>query len=413
MGRTRGSFGQPSYRLHKSTGRAVVTLDCKDHYLGAHGSPESRQKYDRLIAEWLLRGRQAPCPDSVVTMGQVIAGYVDHLRQENGRGPDDQQVMALRWLRSHYGDTLAKDFGALPLKALRLKMCASPSMTFGKRQGHTLSRRYVNHLTQHIKHAIRWATECAMIPANVWFSVQAVMPLRAGKSPARDTAPVRPVEQKHVEAVLEVASPVLGAMIRLQLLTGMRCGEVFQMRGCDIDTATGGATWRYRPQTHKTQHHGRERVIPLGPEAQEIIRPFLKPDVTAYLFSPTEGDMNRTVVRRLKDGKLHVYAQRLVRPARKKRNAKYSVASYATAIKSAIRKADRLAHERRPDVASDVPIVKRWHSHQLRHNAATYIRQQFGLDAARAVLGHSSQTMTEVYAEQDWSIAEKVMAKVG
>lgn len=39
----------PKYSLHKSSGQAVVRIDGKMHYLGPHGSPESREKYQRLI----------------------------------------------------------------------------------------------------------------------------------------------------------------------------------------------------------------------------------------------------------------------------------------------------------------------------------------------------------------------------
>ena len=45
--------------------------------------------------------------------------------------------------------------------------------------------------------------------------------------------------------------------------------------------------------------------------------------------------------------------------------------------------------------------VPRWHPHQLRHNAATWLRKEFGLDVARVILGHSSPVVTEVYAEMD------------
>jgi len=48
----------PSYRLHKGTGQAVVTLNGQDFYLGIHGTPASREAYDRKIAEWLASGRQ-------------------------------------------------------------------------------------------------------------------------------------------------------------------------------------------------------------------------------------------------------------------------------------------------------------------------------------------------------------------
>ena len=43
----------PSYRRHKVTGQAVVTLAGKDHYLGSYGTPESRENYQRLVSEWL------------------------------------------------------------------------------------------------------------------------------------------------------------------------------------------------------------------------------------------------------------------------------------------------------------------------------------------------------------------------
>src|SRR2546423_11696186 len=48
----------PTYRLHKARRCAVVTIDGKNHYLGAYGSPESHEKYARLIAEWRRNGRQ-------------------------------------------------------------------------------------------------------------------------------------------------------------------------------------------------------------------------------------------------------------------------------------------------------------------------------------------------------------------
>jgi len=43
----------PSTANHKASGRAVGTIDAKDHYLGKWGSPESKAEYDRFITEWL------------------------------------------------------------------------------------------------------------------------------------------------------------------------------------------------------------------------------------------------------------------------------------------------------------------------------------------------------------------------
>jgi hypothetical protein len=62
----------PTYRLHKPTGQAVVTLDGRDHYLGQHGAPASRAVHDRLVAEWLTRQPAAPCP----TVDEIIIRYL-------------------------------------------------------------------------------------------------------------------------------------------------------------------------------------------------------------------------------------------------------------------------------------------------------------------------------------------------
>lgn len=57
--------------------------------------------------------------------------------------------------------------------------------------------------------------------------------------------------------------------------------------------------------------------------------------------------------------------------------------------------------------------VPAWHPHQLRHNAATWLRKEFGLDVARVVLGHRSPAITEQYAELDFGKARDVMSRVG
>jgi integrase len=75
----------------------------------------------------------------------------------------------------------------------------------------------------------------------------------------------------------------------------------------------------------------------------------------------------------------------------------YTTASYRKAI-------------RRACDAAEVPV---WHPHQLRHTAATELRAKYGLEAARAVLGHTSVAVTAIYAEADQAVSEKVAREVG
>ena len=86
---------------------------------------------------------------------------------------------------------------------------------------------------------------------------------------------------------------------------------------------------------------------------------------------------------------------------------RYKTRSYYRAVLYGIRKANQQIRE-----AGGVEIPK-WHPNQLRHNAATRLRREFGLDVARAVLGHSSPVVTEVYAELDQAKASEAMAKIG
>jgi hypothetical protein len=55
----------PSYRHHKQSGQAVVTLPDglggrRDVLLGKYDTPESRAEYARVLAEWEASGRRPP-----------------------------------------------------------------------------------------------------------------------------------------------------------------------------------------------------------------------------------------------------------------------------------------------------------------------------------------------------------------
>lgn len=57
--------------------------------------------------------------------------------------------------------------------------------------------------------------------------------------------------------------------------------------------------------------------------------------------------------------------------------------------------------------------VEQWAPNRLRHTAATVIRRLYGLEAARAVLGHTSSGVTEQYAERDHEVAKRVASDIG
>ena len=67
-----------------------------------------------------------------------------------------------------------------------------------------------------------------------------------------------------------------------------------------------------------------------------------------------------------------------------------------------------------PDCAvAQETVTHREYPHLLRHNAAAEPRKEFGIEAARIILGHRSAAVTEIYAERDEQEAIKAVMKVG
>lgn len=69
----------PGIRLHKPTGKAVVTLSGQDFYCGTWGTKVALAEYDKQVAEWLARGRRplatATAESAGITVVELLAAY--------------------------------------------------------------------------------------------------------------------------------------------------------------------------------------------------------------------------------------------------------------------------------------------------------------------------------------------------
>ena len=63
------------------------------------------------------------------------------------------------------------------------------------------------------------------------------------------------------------------------------------IRPCDLEMS--GDVWQYHPESHKTEHHGRGRVIVIGPKAAERPPTDLLRDKSAYCLSPQDSERKR------------------------------------------------------------------------------------------------------------------------
>jgi len=289
----------PSYRRH-SSGQARVTINGKDHLLGPYGSAASKEAYRRLIAEWAANPAglvgKAEVEAEPLSINELILGFWKFAQKHYGfegnprRGDCYCLRDALRVVRSLYGGTPATDFGPIALKTCRQKMIELD-----------WSRSYVNSQIDRVRRMFRWGAEEEMVPGSVYQALRAVASLRSGKCDARETKKVKPVSQEHVQASMPFMPRVVEAMVRFQQLTAGRPSEVCDVRPIDIDMSNPSC-WVYRPGSdtgrhgaHKTAHHGHDRLVLIGPRAQEVLRPYLGTKADAYCFRPADAVTARNI----------------------------------------------------------------------------------------------------------------------
>lgn len=386
----------PSYRLHKPSGQAVVTIGGRDIYLGPHGSPKSRTRYDELIAQWLANGRVLPASEpQPLTVSELIVQFYEACREKYGHRRTavsnlSRTRSALRHLRKLFGTTLASAFGPKALKAVRTSFINAG-----------LSRKTLNERVQIVKRCFEWGVAEELVPPSVIHGLSAVRGLRAGESKAAEPKRVTPVPEEHVHATLPYILPPVAAMVQVQILTGMRPGEATRMTTAQIDMS--GELWIYRPPQHKSDRLGIVREICIGAKAQAVIKPFLRPKLDEFLFRPDEAEEHRDVERRrLRKTPLWPSHQRRLASKRKESPKRvprdhYAVTSYARAVRRGSEKAS----------------VPRWTPNQLRHTFASNVRKQYGIEAARIMLGHQHMDTSEIYAERDLAVAEQIARKIG
>jgi hypothetical protein len=72
----------PSYRRHKPSGQAVVTVGGRDIYLGKWNTASSRAEYNRIIAEWTAHGGTLPTKqDGDFTVTELLAAFLRHAKE--------------------------------------------------------------------------------------------------------------------------------------------------------------------------------------------------------------------------------------------------------------------------------------------------------------------------------------------
>lgn len=390
-----------------------VILNGAAVHLGIYGTHAAQAAYDAAIARHLESGRTWPSATTMVHtvahVGRAFVAWANTYYRKGDRATSSTHIAAravelLAWA----------GLDAMPADGFRPSHLREFQRYLLEDEHRRWSRKTINEYTRCIVDAFRLAAEHGAVPADRWQALRAVRMLARGRSPfagvqpPRDGQEVLPVPQADLEVTLRHVSPTIAAMIKLQLATAMRPGEVVKLRPRYIapTKAKGVFCYHVPPDANKTAHHEIERVVFLGPKAMAVLTPMLPTDPDAFVFSPRAAvdahHAQRTIARRTPRQPSHDLAARRAARERSRRQPALAGDHYTT---DSYRRAIARACERAK--------VTPWSPHQLRHNAASFIANAESLEVARIILGHSSIETTLIYVQPDRRKAERAALRHG
>ena len=331
----------PSYRLHRPTGQAVVTLGGRDYYLGLHGSPKSKTRYQKLLAGWLQAEIAPPRPFDPPRAGSTVLMVAEaYLGQLNGRyvkaGRPTRQLdrlkSAVRFLIADHGEVVASNFSGDDLRDILVSMA---------RAGRP--RIAINQLTTIIRAIINWGVERKLVDASVDHELRAVRSLKRGAVldgvQTRETKPIRKVQAAVLERTTPHMPDILKYMVVLERLTGMRPCELCGLRPGDLNRDGEGpdgtilaGVWVYEVSDsfNKNAHRGLHRWVLIGPKGQAVLTRYLNRSAGAYCFSPREAC----------ERSLKSQGRRVAFGESRQPGQHYSTASYGRAVAKACQRAE-------------------------------------------------------------------------
>ncbi|MCL2622121.1 MAG: site-specific integrase [Planctomycetaceae bacterium] len=353
---------------------AYVYINRKKIRCGKWGTPEAVEKYNRTIAEWNTTKKLPVRKGTVFTINDLVLEYQKQVDKDfqdrkwegEDHGSERDCDYALRHITAPCGTLPTNEFGSDTLTHIVDGMVDSG-----------LGRKTINKRLVWIKKAFEWGAPRKMVDEMVCAELTLVKPLKEGKTRAPEYRIILPVLVEYVEKTLEKCHPLLFDMIRVQILGAMRPEDVRLIRLCDINTDDD--IWLYKPYTHKKRYQKKPRSIPIIPECQSILMPYVwekQGHPEDYFFNPADA---------MKQISLLENPRRFRRnnTGEHERNVCYTTSNYDKEIAWAAKQAG----------------VPHWTPNQLRHLKATDLSEKYGIKVAQEMLGHDSEETTKIYID--------------
>jgi integrase len=358
----------PKYRIHKASGQARVTLNNKTYYLGKYGTKKSWEKYYELIENYTrnkyhhntdnkeINTTTPPTKTSInnITCHQLCIEFLDDNKKTLRKPAYSKYKSVIKTVLQYYKKIPVNDFAPNSLMFIQDKWV---KMNYTKDT--------ITAYSQALKNIFKWGHLHYYVKPDTLLDLK-LTPNSPHDENIKENRKVSPVPLDLVEKTLPHLPQNVQDIIRLQLHTAARPQDICNMTKNEINTSQ--EIWIYNPLNHKTKHKNKTRIIPLGPNAQKILTP--------YLTNTPEHQQRLFYTKKDKPLTPNIYSQ-YIRHCCKK---------------------EKLPH---------------WHPNQLRHTAATELRKRYGIENTKILLGHTSIRTTQIYAETDMQKALTISKEIG
>lgn len=308
-----------------------------------------------------------------VSVADLCAAWDAHCREYyKGSSTSMNAIIDVRMFRDLFGNAAVSELTHADMLQLRDALVRSG-----------VSRTTVNIRLWRVKFMLAWALDEAIIPASVKAELTQVRGVKRGRTTAPERKPVRPVDDATIERTVAKMMPNTADMVRVHRLTGMRPCEMCALRWSLVDRSRTPWVYRVPPEANKNEWRGElgmPRVVCIGPRARAILERHADGD--DFPFSPARA-FGEYVEAQRAARKTPLYGKRKDAPhVPRVLGDRWTTSAYTKTIAAACRRAG----------------VDPWGANRLRHAFGTEVRRAYGLDAAKAVLGHTDGgCITDVY----------------
>lgn len=393
--RARGALPSLFPRKVRGVPYQIARFGDQQRSYGRWGDKDGVAEFEADLAVWIQNGRawpeeperDEPAPDvepaapvGSLPVVELVDRYLAARRFEDGEKwwADNGSTLTYT-LKKQFcelnGTVLAGDVGPATLLAFQRHLCG-----LRRKDGVTsrLTVKSVNEKVTAVVAAFSWAVSEELVPGGLAAALREVSSKRAvkkGRPGMRVGVSVSAPAQEWIDAIMPYYSKTLAIMVKLGVILGTRPKELIGLRVGDIDRSE--TPWRAHLAKHKTASKGKARTILFPPAARTLLEPLLLRPAGRLLFTDPDGQP-------------------------------WTTRSWSAAMKKAWRRCNAARK------AKGLDPVPWWRPRSTRHLASERLRDEFDVEVAAAILGHTTAEMTEKhYAGPALKKAAEAIERVG